>query len=94
VVIPGEPEVLDGDASIGADQLGDIVRVKHRSTDPRYAPPEYIISAISIGDRGSFVIMEGRLLREGAVLRTGGQQPRGWKLFRVSEAELFWQPLE
>jgi hypothetical protein len=94
VEVPGVPDVIGGEASMNSEQITRMAEVKNRSTDPRFLPPEFIISAVSIGERGSFAMVDGRLLREGAVLRTGERNPRGWRLFRVTEEQLYWQPLE
>lgn len=88
------PDVITGEERTGLDQISDPVNMQNQSTDSRYAPPDYSISAVSMGERGRFVMVDGRLLREGAVLTTGGSEPRGWKLFKVTETVLFWQPLE
>jgi len=94
VEFPEAPALTGDSTSIHSDQMSEIVEVKNRSTDATYAPPTFEIGAISIGANGRFAMIDGRLLREGAVLRTGAQDPRGWKLYQVTKTELFWQPLK
>jgi len=88
------PGVVEGDTSIRADQMSEITEVKNRSSDKRYAPPTYDVTAVSLGSNGRFAMVNGNLLREGAVLRTGGSDPRGWKLLKVTPTEVLWQPLQ
>jgi hypothetical protein len=90
----GPAEVLKGDTGMTSEQSEELTEVKNRSTDRNYAPPAFDIGAVSIGSKGRFAMVDGRLLREGAVLRTGGLDPRGWKLHQVTQTELFWQPLK
>jgi len=89
-----EPQVLQGEATLGSSQINEMADVKNRSTDKRFTPPDFVVTAVSIGDRGGYVMVDGRLLGQGAVLTTGNTSPRGWKLLRVTEKELFWQPLK
>jgi hypothetical protein len=90
----GEVEELTPPTTIDPDTSEEIVQVKNRSTDPDFLPPAFMIGAVSSGKRGKFAMVDGRLLREGAILRTGTSQPRGWKLHLITETDLFWQPLK
>jgi hypothetical protein len=68
--------------------------VRNRSTDPAFPPPDFHIGAVSIGSGGRFAWVDGELLREGTILRVPGEGVRGWRLYRVDDHELFWQPLK
>lgn len=94
VQFPEEGGVIGEFTSMNANQTQEITEVRNRSTDPAYAAPLYDIGAVSIGENGRFAMVDGRLLRQGAILRTGSMDPRGWKLHRVTTTELFWQPLK
>jgi hypothetical protein len=76
-----------------AEQLADAVKVRNRSTDRRYAPPRFEIGAVGIGTRGRFAIVDGEMVKEGGIIRTHEDLPRGWKLHRIESSQLFWQPL-
>lgn len=77
-----------------AAQLSEAVDVRNRSTDRRYANPQFEVGAVSIGEHGRFAIVDGEMLKEGSVVRTNREDPRGWKLHRVEPTELLWQPLK
>jgi hypothetical protein len=87
VVKPGDV------ATVNSEQLTEIVKLKNRSTDPRFTPPEYEITAIGVGVKGRYAIIRGQMMREGNILRTGTEPVRGWRLIRIQEDELYWQPL-
>lgn len=79
---------------INAEQMSEIVKIRNRSTDPGYAPPEYYISAIGMGSGGHFAIVDGDMLREGSVIYTQKEKPRAWRLYRIEVNQVFWQPLK
>ena len=83
-------EELTPPTTLAPDDSEEIVQEQNRSTDSEFTPPGYIIGAVSFGKKGSFAMVDGRLLREGAILRTGTSEPRGWKLYKITETDLFW----
>lgn len=89
-----EPIRPSGRAMITAEEMSEIVDIRSRSTDPSYAAPEYDVSALSIGKGGKFAIVDGEMLREGSIIRTQLENPRGWRLLRIAANEVFWQPLK
>ncbi len=90
-----EPRVPDpANLSINAQQMSQIVEVKNRSTDPGYSPPDYVISAVGVGSGGRFIIVNGDMLKEGSIIYTQHENPRGWKLYQVTPTLLYWQPLK
>jgi|GEM_PF-6451935 len=89
-----EPIRPSGRARITADEMSEIVDIRSRSTDPSYAAPGYDVSALSIGESGKFAIVDGEMLREGSIIRTQLENPRGWRLLRIAANEVFWQPLK
>ncbi|MDF3130455.1 hypothetical protein P0Y35_14710 [Kiritimatiellaeota bacterium B1221] len=80
--------------SINARQMSQIVEVKNRSTDPGYPAPDYSISAVGVGAGGRFIIVNGDMLKEGSIIYTQHENPRGWKLYKVKPTLLYWQPLK
>ncbi|MEX2606831.1 MAG: hypothetical protein WD708_05755 [Kiritimatiellia bacterium] len=104
-LIAGEAEPPEPDDTIrpdrrhhpggfNAEQLAEVVEVRNRSTDRRFAHPQFQVGAVSIGEHGRFAIVDGEMLKEGSIVRTNRETPRGWKLHRIEPGELFWQPLK
>jgi hypothetical protein len=81
-------------ASINAQQMSNIVNIRSRSTDPGYSPPEFLISAVSMGSQGQFAIVNGKMLRQGNVVPSESSPPRAWRLYRIQKNEVYWQPLK
>nr|MDA3873491.1 hypothetical protein [Kiritimatiellia bacterium] len=88
------PDRRDHPGGFNAEQLSDAVEVRNRSTDRRYPHPQFEIGAVSMGENGRFAIVDGEMLKEGSIVRTNEENPRGWKLHRIGRTELFWQPLK
>lgn len=81
-------------ASINAQQLSKIVTIRNRSTDPSYEAPDFLISAVSMGSNGRFAIVNGEMLREGSIVPSEVDHPRAWRLYRIGNNQVFWQPLK
>ena len=95
VVYPEEdPPRVSNNNSISGEQMNDIVEIKNRSTDPSYDAPSYKISAISMGSGGRYAIVDGDMLREGSIIHTQLETPRGWLLYRIEPNQIFWRPLK
>lgn len=92
--LQGENVVNPGDAvAVNSDQLSNMVQLRNRSTDTQYLPPEFEIDALGIGNNGRYAIVNGTLMREGNIIRVSESTVRGWRLVKILEGELYWQPL-
>lgn len=88
------PDRRNHPGGFNAEQLSEVVEVRNRSTDRRFANPQFDVGAVSMGEHGRFAIVDGEMLKEGSIVRTNQESPRGWKLHRIEPTELFWQPLK
>lgn len=100
-VLTPQPGILVSDlapgltsTSLNAEQMSSIVDIRNRSTDPSYSAPEFRVSAVSIGSQGRMAIVDGSMLRQGSVVPSPAEPPRAWRLYRIEQNELFWQPLK
>lgn len=93
VLVPELPPGMTS-ASINAEQMSNIVNIRSRSTDPGYSPPDFLISAVSMGSHGRFAIVNGEMLRQGSVVPSQTTPPRAWRLYRIQQNEVYWQPLK
>gem|GEM_PF-6155347 len=79
--------------AVNSDQLNNMVKLRNRSTDANYLPPRFEIDALGIGANGRYAIVNGVLMREGNIIRIETGTVRGWRLVKIKENDLFWQPL-
>jgi len=92
--VQGENVIHAGDAvAVNSNQLTNMVKLRNRSTDSMYMPPDFEIDAVGIGANGRYAIVNRVLMREGNIIRVESETVRGWRLVKIREGELFWQPL-
>jgi hypothetical protein len=92
--ITGENVVKVEDAvTVNSNQLNQMVQIRNHSTDKRFLPPEFKIGAVGMGSNGKYAIIDQRFVKEGMIIRVTDEQTRGWRLVRIEQTELFWQPL-
>ncbi len=88
-----ETALRDQRRGVTADELKGMVRIRNRSTDPRYEPPSFNITATGKGSRGSYVIANGQMIGQGSHMDNPGGEPRAWKLNQVSPTTIHWTPV-
>lgn len=89
-----EPAPSNVSNLLKGEDMSAIVNIRNRSTDPGYDPPSYDVSALSMGVAGRFAIINGEIIKEGTIIRTQLENPRGWRLFKIAKNQVYWQPLK
>ncbi len=88
------PIEIEDHASVNATQLAEMAKVRNLSTDPRYPPPNFDISAVGSGRMGTYVIAEGRMIRLNGELPAANTPPEAWRLTKATATEAHWMPVE
>ncbi|GEM_PF-3992053 len=92
-VITGRNFVKQGNL-IGSQELSQMVRVKNRSTSKEVPAPNYEVSAVSSGSYSTYAIVDGGMVQLGSTIPAPkDSKARMWRLVKVSQKELLWQPI-
>lgn len=87
------PIQIEDHASINANQLSEMARVRNLSTNPQYAPPDFNIGAVGSGRMGVYVIADGNMVRQDGQIPAKTSPPNAWRLVDATQREVLWAPV-
>ena len=92
-VITGRNFVIQSKV-VNSQELSRMVRVKNRSTRKDVPAPDYDVSAVSSGSYSTYAIVDGGMVQLGSTIPAPkDSKAHMWRLVKVSQKELLWQPI-